>query len=313
MRIMNGVTLTLPAFAKVNLSLRVRGKRPDGYHELDTLLQTISLHDTITLTVTNSPEILLWCDDRSLPSGADNLAYRAAKVLQSRFAPDNGVRIRLEKRIPSQAGLGGGSADAAITLMGLAHLWNVQITAKELAEIASSLGADVPFFFFGGTARGIGTGQDTAPLPDAPARFLLVLKPNANISTSHAYESLNARSLTTAEAKTILSSSRQIEISDGFDSGVLQNDFEPVVFELEPEIKRAKVALTEAGAQSALLAGSGSAVFGIFDSGDAQERAIQAIELEAGWRVFPCSTVGRSHYRSAMVSCGAIFGRFTGP
>jgi 4-diphosphocytidyl-2-C-methyl-D-erythritol kinase len=310
---MPGPTLTFPAFAKVNLGLRVLGKRPDGYHELETVFQTISLHDTLTLTVTNSPEIILSCDNRSLPAGADNLAYRAAKVLQSRFAPDKGARIRLEKRIPSQAGLGGGSSDAAITLMGLAHLWNAQITDEALVEIASSMGADVPFFFFGGTARGIGIGQTIAPLPDAPARFLVVVKPNANISTAHAYESLTARSLTTAEAKTILSSSRQIEISDSFDSGALQNDFEPVVFGLEPEIKRAKVALTDAGAVSALLAGSGSAVFGIFDSGDAQERAIQAIELEAGWRVFPCSTVGRSHYRSAMVSCGAIFGRFTGP
>ncbi len=134
-----------------------------------------------------------------------------------------------------------------------------------------------------------------------------MLKPNASMPTSTAYKSLKARSLTSAEAKTILSSSAQGEISDSFDSKVLQNDFEQVVFELEPEIKRAKIALMKAGAEEALLAGSGSAVFGIFDSGDAQERAIQAIELEAGWRVFPCRTVGRSLYRSAMGATGQIF------
>ncbi|MDX6303272.1 MAG: 4-diphosphocytidyl-2-C-methyl-D-erythritol kinase [Blastocatellia bacterium] len=300
-------TLTLPAFAKINLSLRVFGKRPDGYHEVDTVLQTISLHDTITFTMTETPEIVLSCDDRSLPTGGDNLIYRAAKSLQSRFAPGKGARICLMKRIPVQAGLGGGSSDAAVTLLALAHLWQVTAKGPELLEMAADLGADAPFFFFGGTARGTGAGNNMAPLGDAPDQFLLLIKPSANIATSAAYKSLKARSLTTAEAKTILSSSERGDFSDSFDSTDLQNDFEPAVFELEPEIKRAKVALTKAGAKAALLAGSGSAVFGIFDNGDAQERAIQMIELEAGWRVFLCRTVGRNAYRSAMGPAGEIF------
>jgi len=207
--------------------------------------------------------------------------------------------------------LGGGSSDAAVTLIGLTQLWDATSPGQELLEIASALGADVPFFFFGGTARGTGIGQDLAPLPDVPDRYLVALKPNANVPTSAAYTSLKARSLTTAEAKTILSSSERGEISDSFDSKAFQNDFEPVVFELEPEIKRAKTALMKAGAEAALLAGSGSAVFGIFDSGDAQERAIQVIELEAGWRVFPCRTVGRNSYRSAMGAAGEIFADFS--
>jgi 4-diphosphocytidyl-2-C-methyl-D-erythritol kinase len=300
-------SLTLPAFAKINLSLRVLGKRPDGYHEVDTVLQTISLHDTITLAVTETPEIVLSCDDRSLPTGADNLIYRAAESLQSRFAPDKGARIRLIKRIPVQAGLGGGSSDAAVTLLALAHLWQAPAKPAELFEIAGNLGADVPFFFFGGTARGTGSGRNLAPLGDAPDRFLLVVKPSANMATSDAYKSLKARSLTTAEAKTILSSSERGGISDSFNSNDLQNDFEPAVFELAPEIKRAKVALMKAGAEAASLTGSGSAVFGVFDNRDAQERAIQMIELEAGWRVFLCRTVGRSAYRSAMGPAGEIF------
>ena len=283
------------------------GKRSDGYHEIDTVLQTISLHDTITLSVTDSPEIDLSCDDRSLPTGADNLIYRAAEALQARFAPDKGAHIRLAKRIPVQAGLGGGSSDAAVTLLALAYLWDTKAEPRDLREIAGSLGADVPYFLLGGTARGSGTGRDLTQLDDPPDKFLLLVKPNANVATAAAYESLNARSLTSAGAKTILSSSERSEISYSFDSEALQNDFEPVAFELEPEITRAKVALMNAGAESALLAGSGSAVFGIFDSGDAQERAIRAIELESGWRVFPCKTVGRSHYRSAMGPCGAIF------
>ena len=309
---MSGSTVTLPAFAKINLSLRVLGKRPDGYHEVDTALQTISLHDRITLTVTEDPGIVLSCNDRSLPAEADNLVYRAAESLRSRFAPDKGARIRLVKRIPARAGLGGGSSDAAVTLLALAHLWQVTANRAELLEIAGNLGADVPFFLFGGTARGTGTGDNLAPLRDAPDQFLLVVKPNANIATSDAYRSLKARSLTTAEAKTILSSSERDGITDSFDLRDLQNDFEPAVFELEPEIKRAKEALIRAGAKTALLAGSGSAVFGIFDNGDAQERAIQMIELEAGWRVFPCRTVGRNPYRSAMGAAGEIFANVFG-
>ena len=152
-------TLTLPAFAKINLGLRVLGKRPDGYHELDTVFQTISLHDTITLTVTDSPEIILSCDDRSLPAGADNLVYRAAEALQSRFAPDKGARIRLEKRIPSQAGLGGGSSDAAVTLLALAYLWRADARVEELLEIASSLGADVSLSFSSAAQR-VGSVSD---------------------------------------------------------------------------------------------------------------------------------------------------------
>ncbi len=320
-------TITLPAFAKINLSLRVLGRRADGYHEIDTVFQTISLYDTITLTVTDSPEIVLSCDDRSLPTGAGNLVYRAAKALQDHLAPKNrvakaladrlapkkGARIHLEKRIPAQAGLGGGSSDSAVTLIGLAHLWEIELTAREFLELAAELGADTPFFLYGGRAHGRGIGTDLTPFEDTPERFLLVLKPNKGICTMRAYARLIRRyaSLTTSEAKTILSSSERSEIPDSFNSNALQNDFEPVVFEIEPEIERAKVALMKAGAQVALLAGSGSAVFGIFDNEDAK-RAISAIELEPGWRVFPCWTVGRSHYRSAMRPAGEIFALLVG-
>src|SRR5258707_2009012 len=144
---MSSSTLTLPAFAKINLSLRVLGKRPDGYHELDTVLQTISLHDTIKFTVTDTPEIILSCDDRSLPTGAGNLVYRAAESLRPRFAPGKGARIRLEKRIPAQAGLGGGSADAAVTLLGLAHLWQGVDKQQGVLEMSKNPGPAVSLFF----------------------------------------------------------------------------------------------------------------------------------------------------------------------
>ena len=302
---MFGVPLTLPAFAKINLGLRVLGKRPDGYHEIQTVLQTISLCDTLRFTVTDAPHIVLACDDRRMPSGAENIVCCAAAALQRRFKSPQGAYIRLEKRIPVEAGLGGGSSDAAVTLLALARLWQTGATKDDLAEIAGSLGADVPFFLKGGMVLATGIGRELTELPDTDEKFLIVIKPIAGISTSSAYRALNAPSLTSAEAKTILSSSQRSEFFDILDSDAVQNDFEAVAFGVEPEIARAKAALVRSGARVALLAGSGSAVFGIFDGRDAQERAIQTIELEAGWRVFPCRTVGRSQYRSA-ISSGEI-------
>jgi len=292
--------LTLPAFAKINLTLRVLSKRVDGYHDLETIFQTVSLHDTVKFSITEKPQLVLSCHDRSLSMDENNLVTRAAKALQDRFAPNRGARIHLEKRIPARAGLGGGSSDAAITLIGLSYLWELNPTKEELHRIASDLGADVPVFFFGGAARGTGIGNEIKALPDLPKRDLLIVKPNANISTSDAYKTVDQRSLTTPDTKTILPSSEAKEFFDTPTFEALQNDFEPVVFQLEPEIEKAKAALMNAGARVAMLCGSGSAVFGIFESEDAQRRAIQAIELETGWRVFPCKTVGRDHYRSAI-------------
>ena len=302
---MPGPRITLPAFAKINWRLRVIGRRAHGYHEIDTVLQTISLHDTITFIPTNDNQIDLACDDLSLPSDPTNLVSRAAIALQRRYRVKQGAYIRLEKRIPIQAGLGGGSSDAAMTLIGLSHLWETGGLTKELLKLAAGLGADVPFFLYGGTARGVGTGSEIIPTMDAVAKFLLVLKPNANVVTARAYELLNAPSLTTLAGDTILSGSLREPGRYNLTEDLV-NDFEPVLFRLEPEIQRANTALMNVGANRALLAGSGSAVFGIFDNKEAQERAIQAIDLEAGWRVFPCMTVGRDQYRRAMGPCGAM-------
>ena len=280
--------------------MRILGRRDDGYHELDTVFQTISLHDTIKFTATDDESIVTSCDDLSLLMGETNLVTRAARALHYRFAPKQGARIHLEKRIPMQAGLGGGSADAAVTLMGLSRLWELHASQKELIGIAAGLGADIPFFIFGGTAHGVGIGDQIEPLPDAPEVFLLIIKPNANIDTADAYKALKKPALTSLNSKTILSSSEAKEVFDSSSFAALQNDFEAIAFALEPEIERARAALLKAGARAALLAGSGSSVFGIFASEDAQRRAIQAIELETGWRVFPCKTVGRREYESML-------------
>lgn len=295
----------LPAFAKINWMLTVLGRRPDGYHEIQTVLQTISLHDRLTFSSSSDSGISFSCDDPSLPSDRSNLVSRAAHALKTRAGSAPGARIHLAKRIPVGSGLGGGSSDAAVTLLGLSRLWNLELASSEMMETAANLGADVPFFLCGGTALGLGTGTEISRQADAPNQSLLVLMPNAKVSTKAAYDSLNAPALTTNTSDTILSSSRE---SAGFDLSYpyeLQNDFASTVFRCEPEIEKAHAALLAAGAQHAMLSGSGASVFGIFGNREAQERAIREIKLETGWRLFPCKTVAREEYLQALGPAGA--------
>jgi 4-diphosphocytidyl-2-C-methyl-D-erythritol kinase len=318
----NESSLSLPSFAKLNWSLQILGKRPDGYHEVRTLLQTISLRDQLHFELSKNSTISLSCDDPSIPTDERNLIVRAANALKSRHRLDQGARIRLEKNIPAQAGLGGASTNAAVALLALAHLWKIEATAPELIEIAASLGADVPFFLVGGCALATGTGATVSPLPDPETdepRHLVVITPNASVSTVEAYASLSCAALTTAHSDPILSSSHyeansrhsqpwplRDEWKNYLQDG-LQNDFESVIFDIEPEIRRTKETLLQAGALGALLAGSGSSVFGIFADQEAQQRVVNEIPLEAGWRVFPCVTLSRNEYVSALDSCGISF------
>lgn len=300
---MNQPSIRLPSFAKINWRLRVLGKRLDGYHEISTTLQTISLHDDLLFERNDSGDISFWCDDPNIPTGEDNLVVCAACSLKDRYSLAVGVNIRLHKRIPTKAGLGGGSSNAGVTLLALNRLWQIDADRSDLAIIASNLGADVPFFLFGGLAAARGTGTTLSELPDTDVTHLIVLHPRTSISSGEAYKALNLPALTSNNLIPILAGSPQAEGSNESNLSArraLQNDFESVVFEMEPEIKRAKVALLRAGAQNALLAGSGSSVFGIFSSRETQQRAVNEIQLETGWRLFDCVTVSRFDYERAL-------------
>lgn len=300
---MNQPSIRLPSFAKINFSLRVLGKRPDGYHEISTTLQTISLHDDLLFERNDSGEVFFTCDDPAVPLGADNLVVRAARSLQDRRSLDLGADVRLHKRIPTKAGLGGGSSNAAVTLLALNKLWQINATAADLSAIASDLGADVPFFLHGGAAKGTGTGTTLTLLPDGEVMHLIVLHPRSSVSTAEAYKALNSPALTSNKPIPILAGSpqeRQFSEWDLRSLPKLENDFETVIFEMQPEIKRAKSALITAGAQSALLAGSGSSVFGIFANRETQQRAVKEIQIEPGWRIFDCVTVSRFEYDRAL-------------
>ncbi len=279
------------------------GRRADGYHELLTIFQTISLHDLITFSYAPRNRITLTCDVSEIPTGADNLIVLAAELLRQRFDVESGVEIHLEKRIPAGGGLGGGSSDAAITILGLALLWKIELTRADMEEIGRQLGADVPFFFTGGTALGTGTGTDISSINDAPFVRLLIVTPDVKVSTQQAYKALNAPALTKVVGDTILSSSR---LNDEFSNslyGSLKNDFESMIFNAVPEIMHARDVLLREGARGALMSGSGASVFGIFDSEAAQERAANVIRSETGWRVFECVTLSRNRYLKELGDC----------
>ena len=292
-----------PSFAKINWVLRVLGKRPDGYHEVVTVLQTISLHDELTIQLSEDGPINLTCDDPTIPTGPDNLVFKAVEFLMNSFQDYFGAEITLRKRIPALGGLGGASSNAAVTLKAINKLWKgASIDIEEFEP--ESLGADVPFFLMGGRCAATGIGEVLRPLSDSPKKYLIIITPNARISTAKAYASLNAGSLTTSDYVSILSSSLADLNSADSRQWPLRNDFERVIFEIEPEIERAKNALLEAGAWSALLAGSGSSVFGVFDHEAARDCGLENLRCEAGWRVFPCETISRDEYVRAMNSSG---------
>ena len=161
---MSGLSFTLPAYAKINWTLRVLGRRADGYHDLETIFQTITLCDRLSFTSRADSLVSLTSDDPALPVDERNLVVRAARALKERFRVEEGAAVHLEKRIPAEAGLGGGSSDAAVALLGLAHLWRIETSAEELSGIGARLGADVPFFFTGGTALGLGSGTTVVPI-----------------------------------------------------------------------------------------------------------------------------------------------------
>lgn len=299
--------IKLPAFAKINLGLKVLGRRADGYHEIRTVFQTISLNDSLTFESTADGRIELACTDPSIPTDESNLVLRAADALRERYGTNRGARITLEKNIPAGGGLGGGSSDAAATLIALSRLWNLKADVFELSELGSRLGADVPFFLTGGTALGTGTGTDIEPLEDASKTHLVVVTPAVHVSTAEAYKALCAPALTKEDALVNLSVSRTEADFPDLLCGVMSNDFEAVVVRLHPEIGRARDALLGAGAVRASLSGSGSSVYGVFESElEAGRVAVALGGAEGGWRVSSCATLTRAEYVAALGVCGAI-------
>ncbi|HLM01885.1 MAG TPA: 4-(cytidine 5'-diphospho)-2-C-methyl-D-erythritol kinase [Pyrinomonadaceae bacterium] len=298
------ISFTLPSFAKINWFLRVLGKRrEDGFHEICTAFQTISLHDNLTFSKSETGEISLSCDQPHIPVDERNLIFRAGVALGEKFGVKTGARIHLEKRIPAPGGLGGGSSNAAIALLGLARLWQIDAGFERLCEIGAALGSDVPFFFFGGTALGTGRGTEISPVDERQPneKFMLVVAPEIDVPTAAAFEGLNAARLTNHSPKSILKICRIEAEKLNLRQSVLINDFEPTIFKIQPEIRRVKEKLLRLGASRALMSGSGASVFAVFDKEETRQATLKALESEEkNWRKFAVATISRSEYREAL-------------
>lgn len=268
--------------AKINLFLRITGRRTDGYHNLLSLMCRVSLFDEIRLRLASAP-IRLECSDPGLPRDESNLAVRAAVLFFEALGRTAGAEITLEKRIPVAAGLGGGSSNAASVLMGLNHASGYPFSRSRLKRLARRLGADVPFFICETPALASGIGDILESCPNLPMFHTILISPPFAVSTAEVYGKLNLRLTNCSKQLTKARFKRE-----GFDpKRHLCNDLETVTQALHPEIIAVKRHLLGRGALGALMTGSGGGVFGLFaNAGDAR-KAASSLEIGSGWRVFP--------------------------
>ena len=285
--------VTIRAHAKINLDLRVLGMRPDGFHELRTVFQAISLYDSIRCIPREGP-FAIECNVAGVPLDKSNLIWRAAEELWRslrRSGPVGDAVVQLEKQIPLQAGLGGGSSDAAAVLMALTHAWRVPVRPSQLTDVAAHLGADVPFFLAGGTALGLGRGDEIYPLADLPRHWIVLLIPGFGVSTSEAYGWYDG------EPELSRAPREAQHVPGPWPSRAAQmiNDLEAPITRHHPEIDQMKAALRRAGALAAAMSGSGSTVFGLFQK---RRDALTAVERlqGSGWRVLLTESLGRGEY-----------------
>ncbi len=289
----------IPAFAKINLRLEILGKRADGYHELRTIFQSVSLHDELRLRGSRHPGIALTIrgsEPLSQEPFHKNLVYRAADALRHELRIRSGVEIELHKKIPAGRGLGGGSSDAAAALLGYLCLTRRKLPTARLLEIAASLGADVPFFLLGGRALGIGRGDEIYPLPDIAKQHILIVSPrDIHVPTLEAYRWVKAPALRATLTKGAANPTlwKFCALCWSTQGSGLANDFERPVFRRYPRLDRIKRVLLQRGASEASLAGSGSAVFGIFPSPALARRAAVGFPHD---QTFVCETLSRDRY-----------------
>jgi 4-diphosphocytidyl-2-C-methyl-D-erythritol kinase len=287
------VRVRIRAYAKVNLDLRVLGTRADGYHELRTVFQSVALHDTL-LCVTRPGPFALRCRAAGVPLDESNLVWRAAAGLwtaMGRPGEPSNLSISLKKQIPLQAGLGGGSANAAATLLALARVWG-GVPVSTIRDVAGAIGADVPYFLSGGTALGLGRGEEIYPLVDLPTHWVVIVQPPYGISTAEAYAWYDEdRAAGLREPR----EPQMLPVPWPTRAAQMINDLEPPVVRRHPEIGTLKILLREAGAVAAAMSGSGSAVFGLFRTQAAAVRALKPVS-RAGARARLTRTLSRAEH-----------------
>lgn len=258
-------SIQLKAMGKINLGLDVVRRRPDGYHEVKMVMQTVNLYDKIGITITPGTGIHITSNLSFLPVNENNIAYKAAAMLMEEYSIDQGVSISLEKHIPVAAGMAGGSTDAAAVLYGMNRLFSLGLNTKRLMELGLRLGADVPYCIMRGTALSEGIGEVLTPLPRIPDCWILIAKPPVSVSTKFVYENLQLENITRhPDIDGIVDAIRNKDL-DGM-CGKLENVLETVTIVSHPEIREIKQFMVDHGAINSLMSGSGPTVFGIYSN-----------------------------------------------
>ena len=292
--------IKLHSFAKINLGLHILGKRTDGYHEIRTVYQTIMLHDNLEISMRSGNGLEFNCNLVELRD-ENNLVVRAIEAVRNRTGVKTGLSVQLQKQIPTGSGLGGGSSNAAITIMALDYLLKLKMSRQEWFEIGEELGADVPFFFLGGRAIGLGTGSEVYSLQDHLPSHLLIVISAFPIATVDAYRQASLR-LTSQDNKSKIPAFCPAVI-DNIESGKeLENHFESVVFKNQPSLKQIKKRLLQCGATKAGLTGSGSAIVGFFDSKRDLKQAQVALR-NRDIQLITTRTTTRKQYQDSLVQC----------
>jgi 4-diphosphocytidyl-2-C-methyl-D-erythritol kinase len=275
--------ITRKAYAKINLGLDVLRKRPDGYHDVKMIMQTVGIYDILTFQKTatedSKPGIKINLSDASLPAGKDNLIYRAASLVMETYGIQDMVEVTLQKNIPVAAGMAGGSTDAAAVFHGLNELFDLKMSLKDMQGLGVRIGADVPYCIMGGTALSEGIGEILTPLPKPPRAYLLVAKPDISVSTRFVYENLHADTL--AFHPDI--DGMVTAIKEGSLGGIAErmgNVLETVTEKAYPVIGELKTLMREQGAMASLMSGSGPTVFGVFETEEAAKKAYIAVQKQ---------------------------------
>lgn len=285
-------TITVRAPAKTNLILRVLDRRPDGFHNLWSIMQTVGLEDDITIRFNQDhTDLRLQCDAASLNTDQTNLVIRAAATVLRRCERTLGLDIALTKRIPMGAGLGGGSSDAAATIIGLNRLLNLGWSAREMAEVGQALGSDVPFFLFAPSAVVTGRGEHVSPIRMKGSRWIVLVNPGFSVETKWAYQELaSTRTHVPRLSDQQAALDREREMSWEQIAQAAENDFESPVFAAHPDLRAIKRDLLTQGAETALLSGSGATVFGVFHDEARAKHAHAHFQQRPRYKVFVVAT-----------------------
>ena len=284
--------MEIKSFAKINLGLEIVRRLKNGYHEIRTIFQSIDLYDVLKFSEIKEREIILIGNEKSIPWDHTNLIYKTAQLLKDYFGVNRGIKIEVKKNIPPGKGLGGGSSNSAMTFLALKKIWNLPIEKSVLVSLAKDLGADIPYFFYGGTALGLKRGDEIHPIDYENSYYILLILPDFSISTNEIYRKWDELVLTSKNKESKIYSFLRDK-----NFGSLKNELEEAVFRLYPELGNIKKELLEKGAVTAMISGSGSSVFGIYFDREKIKRAKRNFDNK-GFKCIIVSPVSREKYWS---------------